>query len=218
MFSRSTLLIVAVLMIATACKKSDSSLSSSTAPNATPTEASASPPATPSAETTAGGQAKTDACALLTSADIQAVQAEAVKETKLSGSTEGGFTVSQCFFTLPTFINSISLQVTQRGDGARARDPREFWVDTFHRDEKSEKEREKEKGRKQEEEEETAAPLKVSGVGDEAFWMGSRVGGALYVLKGNDYIRVSVGGPGDQTDKIRKSKLLAQKVISRLRT
>jgi hypothetical protein len=42
------------------------------------------------------------------------------------------------------------------------------------------------------------------------------VGGALYVLKGNNYIRISVGGAGDQADKIRKSKALAQSILGRL--
>jgi hypothetical protein len=46
--------------------------------------------------------------------------------------------------------------------------------------------------------------------------MGSRVGGALYVLKGNAYVRVSVGGPADQANKIKRSKALAQKVLARL--
>jgi hypothetical protein len=42
--------------------------------------------------------------------------------------------------------------------------------------------------------------------GDETFWMGNRVGGALYVLKGNSYVRVSIGGPADQASKIKGSK------------
>jgi hypothetical protein len=179
---------------------------------------------------------KTDACALLTSKEIESVQGEPLKETKLSGTAEGGFVVSQCFYTLPTFTNSISLSVTQKGEPAGARDPKEFWRETFKRGEERErekerggekgrereKEREKERelqkaqGRAEEEEEESAPPKKVPGIGDEAFWMGSRVGGALYVLKGNSYVRVSVGGAGNEASKIKKSKALAQKVIGRL--
>jgi hypothetical protein len=181
---------------------------------------------------------KTDACALLTSKEIELVQGEPLKETKLSGTAEGGFVVSQCFYTLPTFTNSISLSVTQKGEAVGARDPKEFWRETFKRGEEREKEREREKrggekGRDREkerekerelqkaqgrgeEEEESAPPKKVPGIGDEAFWMGSRVGGALYVLKGNSYVRVSVGGAGDEASKIRKTKALAQKAIVRL--
>src|SRR5258705_4372095 len=167
----------------------------------------AEPTATTSGATTARG--KTDACALLTSQEIRSVQGEPLKETKASGGAEKGFSISQCFFTLPTFNNSISLVVTQKGDGAAGRDPKEFWEATFDkesegeresaRDKKSAKEREKEKARdknREEEAEEAAPPQKIAGVGDEAFWTGSRVGGALYVLKGSTYLRVSVGGAG----------------------
>jgi hypothetical protein len=160
---------------------------------------------------------ETDACALLTSDDIKSIQGEAVKETKLSGRSAGGFSVSQCFFTLPTFTNSVSLAVTQRGEGAGARDPREFWKDKFHGEEELEKGRNGgESPGGEEEEEKSAPPQKIAGIGDEAFWMGSRVVGALYVLKGHSYVRVSIGGSGDQQSKIQRSKALAQKVIKRL--
>ena len=167
-----------------------------------------------------------DACALLTSKEIESVQGEATKETKLSGQSTGGFSISQCFFSLPTFTNSVSLLVAQRGGGAGAHDPKEFWRDTFHEDKEKEREKEKEKdrGRKEdrdkkrggEEEEEGAPPQKISGLGDEAYWTGSRVGGTLYVLKGNAYLRISIGGPADQDTKIKKSKALAQKALARL--
>lgn len=176
----------------------------------------------------ATGKAKIDACALLTSPEIRSVQGEPLKETKASGSAEKGFLISQCFFTLPTFNNSISLVVTQKGEGADGRDPKEFWEATFdkeseserekERDKKSAKEREKEKAREKgrEEEEEAAPARRITGVGDEAFWTGSRVGGALYVLKGSTYLRISVGGAGDQQSKINKSKALARLALKRL--
>jgi hypothetical protein len=175
------------------------------------------------------GKGKIDACALLTSPEIKSIQGEPSKETKASGSAEKGFSVSQCFFTLPTFNNSISLVVTQKGDGADGRDPKEFWEATFdresegerekERDKKSAKERENEKARarsREEEEEEGPPAQKITGVGDEAFWTGSRVGGALYVLKGSTYLRISVGGAGDQQSKINKSKALARLALKRL--
>lgn len=164
-------------------------------------------------------KAKTDACALLTSEEIKAVQGEPTKETKLTARSDGGFSISQCFFTLPTFTNSISLAITQQADGQGARDPKEFWKETFHRDAvevKREREREREREKGEDEVEKETEPEKVSGVGDEAFWMGSRVGGALYVLKGNSYVRISIGGAADQESKIKRSKALAQKIVSRL--
>jgi hypothetical protein len=163
-----------------------------------------------------GVKPKVDACAMLTGKDIESIQSEPPQETKLSGTSAGGFNVSQCFFTLPTFTNSISLSVTQRGDGPGARDPKEFWRDTFHREKDLKKGGEREKGREVEQEEKSAPPKKITGIGEEAFWVGSRVAGALYVLKGHSYVRISVGGPGDEKSKIEKSKMLAKKVINSL--
>jgi hypothetical protein len=217
------------------CAKSEVPQSSASTQGATASPTTAGSPGPlaqngePAATTAAStGKGKIDACALLTSPEIRSVQGEPLKETKASGSAEKGFLVSQCFFTLPTFNNSISLVVTQKGEGAGGRDPKEFWEETFEksegdgekeRDKKSAKEREKEKERgkgREEEEEEVAPAQKITGVGDEAFWTGSRVGGALYVLKGSTYLRISVGGAGDQQSKINKSKALARLALKRL--
>ena len=175
-------------------------------------------PATKPAVAPGTEKPKIDACVLLTSEEIQSVQNEPVKERKLTGRADGGFNVSQCFFTLPTSSNSISLSVTQRGEGDNARDPKRVWQDTFHREKEGEKERDHDKKEKRadSEEEEAGPSQRIAGIGDEAFWMGSRVGGALYVLKGNTYIRISVGGSGDESVKTRKSKALAQKALARL--
>ena len=219
---KSGLLFVTAIVFFVSCKSSQHA-ETTNKPSASPiqTVAPASASSATPAATSDGVKPKTDACALLTTAEIEAVQKEAVKETKLTGSSQRGFSVSQCFFTLPTFNNSISLQVTQRGEGSGGRDPREFWKETFHRESDSEREREREKRDKKEqrggeEEEERSPPQKVSGVGDEAYWVGSRVGGGLYVLKGNAYLRVSIGGSGSQADKLQRLKSLAQKVADRL--
>lgn len=160
---------------------------------------------------------KVDACALLTSKEIESVQGEAIKETKLTGQSTGGFSVSQCFFTLPNFTNSISLLIAQKGEGS-ANDPKEFWRDTFHEDKVREKGKghDKKRGEQEEEEEGGVPPQKIPGIGDEAYWTRSRVGGALYVLKGDAYIRVSIGGAANQATKMKRSKILAQKALARL--
>lgn len=213
-------------LVIVGCRRSDISQGTNTqTPTSAQTSQTSSTPATsPVTETTqaspptgdsTNAKPKVDACAMLTSKDIEPIQGEAIKETKLSGSSAGGFNVSQCFFTLPTFTNSVSLAVTQRGDGPGARDPRQFWKETFHREKEREKGREREREREEEEEEESP-PQKVTGIGEEAFWTASRAAGALYVLKGNNYVRVSVGGAGDQQSKLRKSKALARKVLERL--
>ena len=168
--------------------------------------------ASPAANTIVVTKPKIDACALLSKEEIEAIQGEAVKETKLSGQAVGGYTISQCFFSLPTFTNSISLMVAHRGDTPGAKDPKEFWRETFHDEEAREKDKE---GEREEEEKESAPPEKVRGVGKEAFWMGNKISGALYVLKGDAYIRVSIGGPMDAATK-KRAKALAEKAIARL--
>jgi hypothetical protein len=220
---RSVLIIVLLssfLMIAGCSSGTPQQPVNASQPAAGPTSSSASPASQPSPRVSASEAAaikpRVDACALLTSKEIESVQGEALKETKLTGQSTGGFSTSQCFFTLPTFTNSVSLFVAQKGEGAGASDPKEYWRNTFHQEKAKEKDKDRNKKKGEEEEEQGAPPQKVSGLGDDAYWMGSRVGGALYVLKGNAYVRISIGGPADQDTKIKKSKALAQKALARL--
>jgi hypothetical protein len=190
----SSFFLVVLLGLATSCSK----------PKTSDLASSASP--SPSAAVAAATHAPDNfACSLLTKEEAQAVQGEAFKDTKPNEHSAAGLSVSQCYFELPTPVNSIVLTVTRKADGGR--DPSQSWREIFHREESAHKKEEKE-GEKE--------PLKVEGVGDEAFWTGNRVGGALYVLKGNTYIRISVGGAGDQAQKIENSKKLALAVLKRL--
>ena len=150
------------------------------------------------------------ACGLLTKEEIQSVQGEAFVSTMPSQGPGPGLAVSQCYFQLPAPVNSVVLTVTRKATGAGARDPRESWREIFYPDE-SRKKKESE-----EEEAEKKGPEKIEGIGDEAFWTGNRVGGALYVLKGECYFRISVGGAGDQAQKTEKCKTLAAAVLKRL--
>lgn len=236
-----SLLLGLMLALLAGCSKSAPSPAASSTPvtaipPAVATSTSQTAPPAGVSPVVATPEGKVAVCDLLTSKDLQAVQGEALKETKPSARSEGGFMISQCFFSLPTFTNSISLLVAQRGESAGARDPKEFWKETFHRadeeerqrakEKEKEREREKEKSKDKdkakesasarEEEEEGAPPEKIAGLGDDAYWTGNRVGGALYALKGNTYIRISVGGPGDQKSKIKKTKALAQVILKRL--
>ena len=83
-------------------------------------------------------------------------------------------------------------------------------------DKEREKRKEKSPPKDREEDEKVSAPQRVEGIGEAAFWTGNRVGGALYVLKRDSYIRVSVGGAEDQKTKIEKSKALARLALKRL--
>lgn len=163
---------------------------------------------------------KFDSCSLLTPREIEEVQGDKVVSTKASEPQRGNFAVSQCFYSLATFSRSISLEVTRRRPG-EAETPRVLWSQMFARaiekgKDEDQPESEEKAGRERKREAE-ARPHRVSGVGDEAFWSGSSLGGGLFVLKGDAYFRLSVGGPESEAVKIEKLKKLARKAIARLR-
>ena len=188
--------LLALAVLGTACSKTKNPVVA-----ASPTP-SAAPASSVASATTGSGDF---ACKLLTPEEAQAVQGEPFKNTKPSERVAAGLIVSQCYFETPTPVNSIVVTVTRKAEGGR--DPSDSWREIFHREEAA---------RKTGEGEEEKKSLEVAGVGDEAFWTGTRIGGALYVLKGNCYIRISVGGAGDQQQKIENSKKLAQSVLKRL--
>jgi hypothetical protein len=197
---------MALLVTVTAgCSKSDKPEvpMATPQPSVSPSQPSAASPAAAKEETGDGAFA----CTLLTSEEIEAVQKEPFKTTKASQRSTSGLTFAQCYFELPTTVNSIVVTITQKASGADGRDPKQSWQEIFHPQKPVKKE---------EEGKEDKGPEKIEGLGDEAFWTGTRVGGALYVLKGNSYIRVSVGGGTDRTEKIEKSKALAQSILKRL--
>jgi hypothetical protein len=154
-----------------------------------------------------------NACQLLTARDIARVQGQEFKSVKLTETDANGLRVSQCFYSLPSFTNSVSVDV-MRGK------TRAFWRGHFSKareaaDDDGDRDRSPKGGSREAEEHETAA-LKVKGVGDAAVWSGNRVAGALYVLKGDTIVRVSVGGGGDQEQKIERSKKLAARALRKL--
>ncbi|HEX8069572.1 MAG TPA: hypothetical protein VF546_06455 [Pyrinomonadaceae bacterium] len=183
--------------------------------------------------------ASADACGLLTSAEIKEVQGEEVKDTKASQRSDASLAIAQCFYTTPTFTKSVSLEVTRPVPGGRE-SPREFWREHFtaaanegrereherererergkDKDKEKERERERERERRggEEEEEEGAPPQRVTGIGDEAYLINSRVGGALYVLKGDKFLRVGIGSGDNDATRQKKLRALAQKALARL--
>ena len=156
---------------------------------------------------------KVDACALLTRQEIEAVQGSPITENKSTEQAERGFRVSQCYFGAKETSQSVSLVVTQSDpDHPGKGTPKDYWREMFA-DRAVAKEKIGESG---ETEVESARPEKIEGVGDEAYWLGSPVGGALYAIKNKTFIRISLGGPDDQKTKIDKSKALAKKALDRL--
>jgi len=176
--------------------------------------------ATPASAANAPAKGKIDPCTLLSAKEIQSVQGDALKETKESEQSSGPFTTSQCFYTTANFANSISLTVTQKNlANPGGQSVREFWKERFGRTEGHEKDRGKRREKESEggeEEKESLPPQRVKSLGDEAYSVGDAKVGALYVLKGDRFLRISVGGAQSQQARIEKMKTLAQYVISRL--
>jgi hypothetical protein len=161
------------------------------------------------------------ACELITNDEVQAIQGSPIKDVKPSEQADGTFRIAQCFYTAETFNKSVSLAVTQSDPAsAGTRNPKEFWKETFGRYEGETKEEkgdeEKKESLRGEEEEKGTPPKKIDGIGDAAYWTANRMGGALYVLKNDVFIRVSVGGPDSEEVKINHCKALAGKALSRL--
>jgi hypothetical protein len=167
-----------------------------------------------------------DACALITKQEVEVIQRSPIKETKSSVRSDAGFRVFQCFYTAEDFTKSVSLAVTQRDPASSAkRSVKDFWNETFGRftDEgkesnagKEERERLRQQPRSEGEEKAFIPPKKIDGIGDDAFWSPSPVGGAIYVLKKDVFIRISIGGHDDEEGKLDKSKALARMAIDHL--
>jgi hypothetical protein len=162
-----------------------------------------------------------DACALLTSAEIEAIQGERVEESKPTVQPGGGSFANQCLFRTPTLSKSVSLSLT-------ASDPlhpvaltaRQLWQKQFHSLEvESDEESAEGKSVKKlepERERESRKPRPVRGLGEEAYWVASPVASALYVLKGETFLRISVGSAGQESERMEKSKALARAALKRL--
>jgi hypothetical protein len=87
--------------------------------------------------------------------------------------------------------------------------PRDYWRAQLKREHREEREESDEKKNE---------PRRLAGLGDDAFWVGDPVTGALYVLRGDVFLRVSVGGPPTQAEKIKRARALALYALKRLDT
>jgi hypothetical protein len=168
-------------------------------------------------------QSRIDPCSLLTSAEIAAVQGEPVQQAKPSDQPGTGLLMLQCLFRTTTPTKSVSLAVA----APSAMSPRAFWRKQFHPGQDAAKEKDSARAEKksvagrneqkeQEEEEESTRPRAIAGLGEEAYWVGGPIAGALYVLKGNTFLRISVGGIREEPARIEKSKALARVALKRL--
>ncbi len=163
-------------------------------------------------------QKQVDVCKLLTSAEVQAVQGEAVTETKPSPE-RGNLAMSQCVFRTATPAKSVSVAVAAPAAGKSAGlTPRQLWRQQFAAGAvREEGERHAaSKSSKNEAESESSRPRPIRGLGEEAYWVGNPIAGALYVLRGEKFVRISVGGIRKEAERIEKSTALARNVMARL--
>jgi len=159
-----------------------------------------------------------DVCSLVSKEEVESVQEAPVNETKSSERSDGVFRISQCFYTAAEFSKSVSLALIQKDPNQRdKRSPKEFWKEKFGPYNAKEKERNgKAETKAREEKEEGTPPKRIDGLGDDAYWASNRFGGILYVLKGDAFISISLGGTDDEETKLKKSKALTQKALQRL--
>src|SRR5262249_22865560 len=153
-----------------------------------------------------------DACSLISNQEIESVQNSPVKDAKSTEHLDGTFRVLQCLYTAAEFSKSVTLALVRSDPRQNSkRSPKDFWKEKFdpYQDEEP-------KTKSGDEKERGSAPKKIESLGDDAYWVGNRFGGILYVLKGDAFISIGVGGTDDQDTKLKKSKALAEKALQRL--
>jgi len=153
-----------------------------------------------------------DACSLVSKEEVESVQQTPVNDAKSSERSDGTFRISQCLYTAADSGSSVNVDLIQLNPNEPGnRSPKDFWKEKFdpYQDEEP-------KANRGDEKEQGAPPKKITGLGDEAFWVNDRFGGVLYILKGDAFISIGIGGTDDEQTKLDKSKALAQKALQRL--
>lgn len=165
------------------------------------------PPAAAGAATASNaGQAPADVCALIEKSEVEAVQGGKVSAVRPVSVTRGPLAVSQCHYAVTAADRpgqNLGVLLEVRRADPRGTDPGALAAEWNKLREKKENKR-------------SERPRAVEGVGDEAFWVGSDRLGALYVLREDRLVYVSLGGPAAAGEKTEKSKQLALKALARL--
>ena len=140
--------------------------------------------------------------------------------TKAGVRLNGEMLVSECLFHTTNSPKSVSVALAVPASAKpSALAPRKFWQKQFHAPD-VEEDKMRPAGKKAQkpepEDEEVRKPRRIEGLGEEAYWVGTPIAGALYVLQGNNFVRISIGGVGEESVRIEKSKILASAVAKRL--
>jgi hypothetical protein len=159
-----------------------------------------------------------DVCRLLSSSEIESIQGVPVLDAQPSIQKQGHLDISQCYYTVHSSEGSknlsVYIQVVQLNPESERPDAlKEFWEEKFGPTSTYES---KERKGVVSEKKRIEPPLSVSGIGDEAFWLASARGGALYVLVNDKVVRVSAGGANEAKTMLDNPKALAKKILERL--
>lgn len=143
-----------------------------------------------------------DPCSLLSDETILNVQGAPVSERVASTQEASGFRVLQCLFKTSDLSSSVSAVLTvDDGGGGALR----YWKERFRVEALSGKV----KG---------DPPRPVPELGDAAFWVGDPFTGALYVLAGERFLRISVGGVADEDARLKRCRALAAAAMLEIST
>jgi hypothetical protein len=150
-----------------------------------------------------------EACALLTAEEVQSVLGEPVMEAKPSRQRNSSLLTTQCFYSVQPSADSVAVTLAVP-DPTSPSGPKEFWRRNFHPSQKESSPAENE------EKDHKAGSLEMVDLGDEAYWVRNRFGGSLYVLKGDAFFIISLGGKHDEAARINKAKTLAKDALKRI--
>lgn len=154
---------------------------------------------------------RVEPCSLLDNDEVRGIQGQEVVEAIVSVSDGGSFHVFQCVYRTDDLVHSVSLALSlPDGRGEEAGAARTYWMERFHEESVEAETAELE------EEEEAGPPVLVPGVGEEAFWVGDGRTGALYVLYGEGFLRLSVGGVPDAAERRERTVDLAEVALPRV--
>jgi hypothetical protein len=150
-----------------------------------------------------------DVCGVIPSSAIESAQGAPVLSTKSSQRETGGLTIAQCYYVLANQAHSVSLEVTLPGSDAATRShPKQYWRAHLGRD--------REIGEDEGREHERSESPEIRGLGNEALFEGNGPVGALYVLDGDRFLRISIGGSTDPAARVEKTKALARVALTGL--
>jgi hypothetical protein len=170
-----------------------------------------------------GTETTIDGCSALELETVAAIQQTAVLAAVGGRRELGDREIESCFVRAADHGRSVSFEIVRPG-GAAPEAARERWRELFHGARSEAVEERARRPRRLAGGATPAAPatagrsaaLPVTDLGEEAFFVGTAVYGALFVLDGEDYFRLSVGGPGDLELKLGRARALAEHVLRRL--